>query len=147
VALYLGLTLEGLGQTAEALPLYEEAVRLERSAGKPQADTLLPGAKLLLLMGRLEESERWLRQAVKLAPDSRDVHFELARLLLAKGDAGQAAAEGETALGLSGGTVADAAIHYLLVRAWRLNGMPERAAIHAEAMRLEEKPAGEKAKP
>ena len=145
-ALYLGLTIESLGQPGEALSLYEEAVRLERSAGALDAETLLPGARLLLLLGRLEECERWIRQAVKLSPNSRDVHFEFARLLLKKGDAVQAAAEGETALGLSEGVVTDAAIHYLLIRAYRQSGMPDRAAIHAEVMRAQESPAGNKAK-
>jgi tetratricopeptide (TPR) repeat protein len=145
-ALYLGLTIESLGQPGEALSLYEEAVRLERAAGDLHAETLLPGARLLLLLGRLEECERWIRQAMKLSPDSPDVHFELARLLLKKGDAAPAVAEGETALGLSDGVVTDAAIHYLLIRAYRQNGMPDRAAMHAEIMRTQETPAGNKAK-
>src|SRR3954468_6599885 len=115
-ALYLGLTVESLGQPTEAMSLYEEAVRLEHSAGDPHAESLLPGAKLLLLLDRLEESERWLWQAVKLSPDSRDAHFELARLLLKKGDAAEAAVEGETALRLSDGVITDAAIRYQLVR-------------------------------
>lgn len=140
-ALYLGLTVESLGQPAQAMSLYEEAVRLERSTGEVHAETLLPGAKLLLLLGRLEESERWIRQAVKASPNSRDVHFELARILLNKGDAGQAAAEGEMALTLSDGVVRDAAIHYLLIRAWRENGRPDRAAMHANVMRAQETPA------
>ena len=145
-ALYLGLTIESLGQPAEALSLYEEAVRLERSAGEPHAETLLPGARLLLLLGRLEECERWIRQAATLSPDSRDVHFEFARLLLKKGDAAQGAHEGETALGLPEGVVTDAAIHYLLIRAYQQSGMPDRAAIHAEVMRAQETPADNKAK-
>jgi tetratricopeptide (TPR) repeat protein len=145
-ALYLGLTVESLGQPAEALSLYEEAVRLERSAGELHADTLLPGARLLLLLGRLEECERWIGQAMKLSPKSRDVHFEFARLLLKKGDVAQAAAEGETALGLSDGVVPDAAIHYMLIRAYQQAGMPDRAAIHAEVMRAQETPAANKAK-
>ena len=145
-ALYLGLTIESLGQPGEALSLYEEAVRLERSAGEPHAETLLTGARLLLLLGRLEECERWIRQAAKLSPDSRDVHFEFARLLLKKGDAAQAAVEGEIALRLSEGVVTDAAIRYQLVRAYQQNGMPDRAAIHAEIMRAQETPAGNKAK-
>ena len=78
-ALYLGLTVESLGDPAQAMSLYQEAVRLERSTGEVHAETLVPGAKLLLLLGRLEESERWIRQAVKASPNSRDAHFELAR--------------------------------------------------------------------
>jgi tetratricopeptide (TPR) repeat protein len=145
-ALYLGLTVESLGKPEEALSLYEEAVRLDRSAGELHAETLLPGARLLLLLGRLEECERWIRQAVKLSPNSRDAHFEFARLLLKKGDAAEAAAEGEKGLALSEGVVTDAAIHYLLIRAYRQGGMPDRAAIHAEVMRAEESTASDKGK-
>ena len=145
-ALYLGLTTESLGQTAEAMSLYEEAVRLERSANELHAETLLPGVRLLLLLGRLDECERWLAQAAKLSPKSRDVHFESARLLFEKGDAAQAATEGETALGLSEGIVTDAAIRYLLIRAYQQIGMADRAAMHAEVMRAEESPATNKAK-
>ena len=143
-ALYLGLTVESLGRPEEALALYEEAVRLERAAGALDADTLLPGARLLLLLGRLKESEQWIRQANEHSPNSRDVHFELARLLLKSGDATQAAAEGETALALSEGVVTDAAIHYLLIRAYEQSGNPDRAAMHAEIMRAQEIPQSEK---
>jgi tetratricopeptide (TPR) repeat protein len=139
--LYLGLTVESLGRPEEALSLYEEAVRLERSTGALDADTLLPGARLLLLLGRLKECEDWLHQAEALSPNSRDVHFELARLLLKKGDAAQAAAEGEKALALSEGVATDAAIHYLLIRAYEQSGRPDRAEMHAEIMRAQETPA------
>ncbi len=140
-AIYLGLTVESVGQPAEAMSLYEEAVRLERSTGHLQAETLLPGAKLLLLLGRLDESERWIREAVKLAPDSRDAHFAYAQLLMKKDNAPQAAAEGEAALRLPGGIVTDSAIHYLLIRAYKQSGMPDRAALHAATMRALETPA------
>ena len=139
-ALYLGLTVESLGKPEEALSLYEDAVRLERSAGTLDAETLLPGAKLLLLLGRLNDSESWLHQAEEISPNSRDVHFELARLLLKKGDASQSAAEGEKALALSDGVVTDASIHYLLIRAYKESGKPDRAEMHAEIMRAQETP-------
>jgi tetratricopeptide (TPR) repeat protein len=137
-ALYLGLTVESLGEPLEAMSLYEEAARLERSKGEPDAEILLPGARLLLLLDRLDESERWLAQALKRSPGSRDAHFELARLPLKKGDAAKAAVEGEKSLRLSEGVVTDSAIHYLLVRAYRQSGMPEKAALHAEIMRIQE---------
>ena len=139
-ALYLGLTVESLGKPEEAVSLYEDAVSLERSAGTLDAETLLPGAKLLLLLGRLKESENWLHQAEEISPNSRDVHFELARLLLKKGDALQATAEGEKALALSDGVVTDASIHYLLIRAYRQSGNADRAEMHAEIMRAQETP-------
>jgi len=138
-ALYLGLVTESVGKPADAMTLYEEAIRLERAAGQPQAETLLPGARLLLLLGRLDESGRWTRDAVKLAPKLRDAHFELARLLLKMGEPAQAAAEGELALTLSEGAVRDNAIHYLLIRAWQQAGKPDRAAAHAAVIRAQER--------
>ena len=71
----LGLTLESIGNTAEALTLYEEAVRLEETTGKPHVDTLLPGAPLLLLLGRLDYLERWIQKALEPAPKLRDRSF------------------------------------------------------------------------
>jgi tetratricopeptide (TPR) repeat protein len=139
--LYLGLTCEGLGQQTEALSFYREALRLEQLAGAHREETLLPYARLLLLLDHPEESEAAIREALKAAPRLRDAHFELARLLLRKGDPGQAAGEGETALTLSEGVVTDTQIHYLLIRAWRQAGMPGRAARHAEALRAIETPA------
>jgi tetratricopeptide (TPR) repeat protein len=133
--LYLALTVESLGRPEEAMSLYQESVRQERSP-----ETLLPGARLLLLLDRLTQCGEWLEEAEKLAPNSRDVHFELARLFLKKDDPVHAATEGETALRLSDGTVTDASIHYLLVRAYRQSGSPDRAAAHAEIIRALETP-------
>jgi tetratricopeptide (TPR) repeat protein len=135
VALYLGIASETLGQADRALSYYEEAVRLEQRAGAPQAATLLAGARLLLVMDREGESEIWIGQALKVEPRSRDGHFEFARLLLKKGEAAQAAKEGETALLLGGGDVTDAQIHYLLIRAYRETGSMAQAARHADILR------------
>ena len=145
-ALYLGLTRESLGQPEAALSLYEEAVRLERAAGQAHADTLLPGIRLLLTMGRLDDCGRWIAQGLEANPKSRDLHFEMARLLLKRGEAARAAAEGETALALSDGAVEDSAVHYLLVRAYRQCGMTDRAEMHAEVMRAQEATANDKPK-
>lgn len=134
-ALYLGLTSEALGQTGQALSYYEDAVRLEQRAGASQAATFLAGGRLLLLMGRDGDSEHWIGQALRVEPGSRDAHFEFARLLLKKGEAAQAAKEGETALLLRGGDATDVQIHYLLIRAYREIGNPSQAARHADILR------------
>jgi tetratricopeptide (TPR) repeat protein len=134
-ALYLGLTRESLGQPNDALKIYEEAVRLEQSVGAPQADTFLTGARLLMLLGRLEDCEVWIKRALALEPNSRAAHFEFARLLQKKGDPLQAAKEGELALRLPEGEPAEAQIHYLLIRAYRECGQPAQAARHREALR------------
>jgi hypothetical protein len=67
-------------------------------------------------------------------PKSRDAHFEWARLLLEKNQLAEAATEGETALRLPGGDVADGKIHYLLIRTYRESN-PEQSARHAVAWR------------
>ena len=128
-ALYLGLTYESLGRTAEAMALYEAAASLD-----PAADTYLIGARLLSLLGRLDECSRWIQGALRMESESRDAHFEFARLLLRKADPLQAAIEGERALALTTGSVTDAQIHYLLIRAYRDND-PVRSARHAGALR------------
>jgi tetratricopeptide (TPR) repeat protein len=129
-ALYLGLTYESLGRTQEALALYEESARLE-----PLGDTYLTGARLLHMMGRLDDCERWIQKALQLEPASRDAHFEMARLLLRRDNPSAAAKEGERALELPGGSVSDSQIHYVLIRAYRLS-KPALAAHHADALRL-----------
>ncbi len=139
-ALYLGLASESLGQTGEAISLYQDAMRLEQTAGTPQAGTFLVGARLLLLMGRLEDAERWIRDALNAEPNSRDCHYEFARLLLRKGDVVRASEEGEAALLLPNGETKDTQIHYLLIRAYGAD-RPAAAARHAEALRLAEKTA------
>lgn len=134
-ALYLGMTEESLGRSDDAMKLYEEAVRLEEAAGAPQADTLLAGVRLLFLMGRFSDCEQWLAKAIKIDPNSRPVRFELARLLLNRDEAAQAAKEGEKALTLPGGDPTDTQIHYLLVRAYTQANQPEQAKLHADAVR------------
>jgi tetratricopeptide (TPR) repeat protein len=133
-ALYLGLTQESLGHPEDALSLYREAERLERAAGSPQAETFLTGARLLLLLGNLDECEQSIQSALRADPNLRDAHYEYARLLLKKGLAAKAAEEGEAALKMHNGAVADSNIHYLLVRAYGTDH-PEDAARHAEALR------------
>ncbi len=141
-ALYLGLTVESLGRDDEAMLLYRDALRLERAKNAVDADTLLPGGRLLLLQGKLDESERWIREAVAVSPKFRDAHFDLARVLLKQGDAQAAAHEGEAALQLQGATITDAQIHYLLIRAWNQAGDAGRSEQHADVLRTLETPKG-----
>ncbi len=137
-ALFLGLTQESLGRLPEAVEFYQEAIRLEEMAGKPQADTLLTYTRLLLLLGRLEECDRLIQRALRLEPDSRDVHYEFGRFLMKKGDPAGAANEGEKALRCAASGITDRQIHYLLVRAYELAGNEKLAAKHAEALRSSE---------
>jgi tetratricopeptide (TPR) repeat protein len=128
-ALYLGMTEESLGRLTEAMSQYEDAVRIG-----PSVEAWLTGARLLELEDRLEQARRWIDQALLLDPASRDGHFEKARLLLKTNEPAAAAKEGEEALSLPQGSIADKQIHYLLARAYR-NLDAERAERHAAAAR------------
>jgi tetratricopeptide (TPR) repeat protein len=130
--LYLGLTYESIGRVDDAMRMYEESVRVG-----PSTEGYLAGARLLNLEGHLEECEHWIRNALRYEPQSRDAHFELARLLLREEKLEEAAKEGERALELRGGDVTDSQIHYLLVRAYRVSA-PALASKHADALRSSE---------
>ena len=142
-ALYLALTVESLGQPAEAMSLYEEAVRLERSANELHAETLLPGARLLLLLGRLDEMRAL---AACRQPSCRRIRAMCISSLRAfcsrRAMRSGPPPKGRPRSRLSEGIVTDAAIRYLLIRAYQKLGMADRAAIHAEIMRTQESPAG-----
>lgn len=133
--LYLGLTRESLGQTTEALQTYREAIHLGEVSGQLDTDTLLSCSRLLLRLGNFEECRHLVDRAVKLAPDSRDPHFESARLLLKTGDGAGAAKQGEIALQLHTGDVTDRQVHFLLVQAYQSGGREQEAERHAAAIR------------
>jgi len=132
--LYLGLARETTGNTEQALSLYKDAIRLEESVG-----TLLPCARLLMVMGNLDESATLIERALKHEPNSRDAHFERGRLYLKKSLAADAAKELELALSSHSGDITDRQIHTLLVQAYRANGQDAEAAKHAAAVRESER--------
>lgn len=134
-ALYLGLSHETLGHTAEALAFYKEAIHIEDLAGGAQADTLLPLARFLFMQGSYEECGPVIQRALQSNPKSRDAHYEHGRLLLEIGNASEAAAEGEVGLHLPAPGVSDRQIRYLLLRAYRLLGRESDAAAQATALR------------
>jgi len=133
--LYLGLARESLGQTAEALQLYKDAIRAGESANHLDSDMLLSYSRLLFRTGDFSEARRQVDRALKLAPQSRDPHFESARLLLKTGDAAGAAKQGEVALQLHTGDVTDRQVHFLLIQAYQATGREQDAERHATAIR------------
>ncbi|HVV46866.1 MAG TPA: tetratricopeptide repeat protein, partial [Bryobacteraceae bacterium] len=128
-ALYLGLTEETLGRTADALAQYERAMRLEEAGGHANAEPWLACARLLMVEGDLDRAGKLLAGAAQIEPNSRDVQFETARLALKKSNSAEAIAAGEKSLRLKGET-ADRQIHFLLVQAYRMAGRDADAARH-----------------
>jgi len=134
-ALYLGLAQESLGQTADALETYREAIHLGEVSGQLDVEMLLSCSRLLLRLGDFEECRQQIDRALKLAPNSRDPHFESARLLLKTGDAAASAKQAEIALTLRTGDVTDRQVHFLLVQAYQSGGREQEAERHAAAIR------------
>jgi tetratricopeptide (TPR) repeat protein len=134
-ALYLGLCRESLGDTAEAAALYERAVRLEEASGKPQVETYLIAARLRIVMDQLDAARQLVEKALRADPNSRDAHFESARLEARHGRFGAAAKAAERALALSGGETNGARIHALLARCYQALGDTAAAARHAGSVR------------
>jgi tetratricopeptide (TPR) repeat protein len=137
-ALYLGLAYEALGRTEEALALYRRAIELEEASATLHVETLLTAGRLLLLLGRFDDSAKLAEQAARVDPASRDPHFELARLWFKRSEPAKSITEGEAALRLHNGDITDQQIHFLLVQAYRAAGDEEQARRHADAMRLSE---------
>jgi predicted Zn-dependent protease len=90
----------------------------------------------------LADCAKVLDEAVQLYPTSRDVHYEIGRLLLKKGDAKGAAKAGEEALRMAAEDVTDLQIQYLLVRAYEIAGEDQLAAKQAAAIRATDAKAG-----
>jgi tetratricopeptide (TPR) repeat protein len=123
--LFLGLTLEELGQEPSALDCYVQAIELaEKSGFKGEQPYLYPG-RLLYRQNKLEESLPYLQKAVKANPQSCETLCLLARIHTAKGH------ETDAVTALAQCIQADpkySEAHYLLSRAYVKQGRTEDAA-------------------
>ena len=128
--LYLAMATEGLAQPEAALALYEKTIALEAVAGKPNADTHTAYARLLLTLGRQNESAQQVARVLELDPNSRDGHYELGRISFERGNYAEAAAEGEKAFLQKGSGTTDRQIHFLLSRAYSKAGRKDLAELH-----------------
>ena len=129
---YLAMTHEAMGDAAQALDLYQQAVNLSGEKSPQSASILVAYGRLLLLMGRTQDSVEKDRQAIEKDPDSRDARYELAKGLNDEGDFKNAALEGERALTLPALGTSDAQIHFLLATLYRKLNRPDLAKSHLE---------------
>lgn len=129
-ALFLALTYEGLALPVLAERMFQETIRLETTARKPNAETHTAYARFLFADGRMADAQAQVSRAMEISPNAREPHYEQARLHFERGDFTKCIAEAEQALTLQGDGVSPRQIHFLLSRAYSRSGDAERAAIH-----------------
>ena len=89
----LALSLEGLGQLEEAVKCYEKAVDLNRSQKPPSPWPPLNQGTLLTRLGRLDEADKLLREAVQYNEKLALAHHRLGANLKRQGRDAEAVAE------------------------------------------------------
>ena len=122
----LALSLEALGQAAEAGDAFRQAVRLNRGAA-PNEDPGIDYAVFLFRQGRAEDAIDPLEGTLKRHPDAARAHLELGCIQLALDHLEEAAAHLERALALD---PRSGRAHLLLGKVYLRQGKPQAAEEH-----------------
>ena len=122
----LALSLEALGQAAEAGDAFRRAVRLNRGAA-PNEDPGIDYAVFLFRQGRAEDAIDPLEGTLKRHPDAARAHLELGCIQLALDHLEEAAAHLERALALD---PRSGRAHLLLGKVYLRQGKPQAAEEH-----------------
>lgn len=125
----LGLSLEALGKTEEALTAYRAAVVLDEAADRRDPGLYLNLGSLLLAQKQAAEAVPYLLQAVQMADGDARSHQELAKAFLALNRLDKAQAEAEKAVAIA---PQNATSHYLLIQIYRKRGFIENANAESE---------------
>ena len=122
----LALSLEALGQVAEAGDAFRQAVRLNRGSASDE-DPGIDYAVFLFRQGRAEDAIDPLEGALKRHPDAARAHLELGCIQLALDHLEEAATHLERAVALDPRA---ARAHLLLGKVYLRQGKPEAAEEH-----------------
>jgi tetratricopeptide (TPR) repeat protein len=120
----LGLALDALGRSDEAIKSYEEALRLNRARGAHSPWPALNLGLLLTRLGRLEEAEPLFRESAREDPRFAPAPYQLGIVLEKKGQAAEAMAALGQAAALDPRYPEP---HYALARLYRRAGETEKA--------------------
>ena len=130
---YLGLNLEALGETQEAATIYKKGLVVNKGR---LFDYFLDYnyGRFLLKERKLQESKVHLDRAVSLAPETRAVYYERAKLNVILGDFQRARRDAEQALHFQdpSGFVLDLQVYYLMANVYSHLGEHELARQYAE---------------
>ena len=122
----LALSLEALGQAAEAGDAFRQAVRFNRGSA-PNEDPGIDYGVFLFRQGRAEDAIAPLESALKRHPDAARAHLELGCIQLAMDHLAEAAAHLERALALE---THNARAHLLLGKVYLRQGKTQAAEEH-----------------
>jgi tetratricopeptide (TPR) repeat protein len=121
----LGLALEGLNRTDEALIAFRKAVAMQASSQRPSEQPLLNLAKLLIDRNHLDEALPLLQQASQISPRDWKTLAQLGRLYSEKGELSAAREALEQAVAIE---PQKASLHFQLGQIYRKSGAPEKAS-------------------
>ena len=121
----LGLALEGLNRTDEALVALRKAVAMQASSERPSEQPLLNLAKLLIDRNHLDEALPLLQQAAQIAPRDSKILAQLGRLYSEKGELSAAREALEQAVAIE---PQDSSLHYQLGQIYKKSGAPDKAS-------------------
>lgn len=126
VNLYTALSEEGLNHPDAAIQNYERSLKLDHA----NAEARVAYSRMLRKQGKPDRAESLIDEALKFAPNARDVLYEKGQCQFDRGLFAQAAAFGERALAVPGTAPTEREIRFLLVRAYLKAGDRDTAAKH-----------------
>jgi tetratricopeptide (TPR) repeat protein len=120
----LGLALEALGRTDEAMTAYQNAISWQSASDKKDPGPYLNLGSLLVREDRSGDALPYLQQAMAMAPRDVRVHRELGKAYMHLNELDKAEAELETSVKAAPD---DAPTHFVLAQVYRKRGMAGQA--------------------
>lgn len=125
----LGLSLEALGRTEEAITAYRNAISWEAGSSVPDSGPYLDLGALLAANDRSPEALPYLERALAIAPQEVRVHRELGKAYLHLNKLDEAEAELKKSIALA---PEEAPTHFILAQLYRKRGWAEKARLEFE---------------
>ncbi|HVT93423.1 MAG TPA: tetratricopeptide repeat protein [Bryobacteraceae bacterium] len=122
----LGLSLEGLNRTDEAMAAYRQAIAWQTGAAIQDSGPLLDLGSLLVDAGRSREAIGHLLQAEGISPGDYRIHRALGKAYSHANELDKARAELERAAALA---PENAPVHFMLAQVYRKQGLHDKARI------------------
>jgi len=120
----LGLSYEGLNRQDDAVAAYRQAIAWQQTDPHPSEQPLLNLGIILVHLGKLEEAQQLLVQAVAIAPNDPRIREELGHLYLDRKMLPEAETQLQKAIALD---PKRAPLHFLLGKVYHLEGREAQA--------------------